>query len=68
MTAIELKSKAINGVFWTAIEKFIRQCAQFTIGIVLARYLYPGDYGIVGMFAIFIAVATTFSDSGLSNA
>lgn len=68
MAEADLKSKAIGGALWTATEKFIRQGAQFVIGIVLARILAPDDYGIVGMLAIFIAIANTFADSGLSNA
>lgn len=68
MAEADLKSKAIGGALWTAVEKFIRQGAQFVIGIVLARILAPDDYGIVGMLAIFIAIANTFADSGLSNA
>ncbi|EJX01931.1 lipopolysaccharide biosynthesis protein, partial [gut metagenome] len=38
------------------------------IGIILARLLSPEDFGIVGMLAIFIAIAQTFADSGLQSA
>lgn len=63
-----LKSKAASGAMWTVGEKLARQLAQFAIGVVLARILSPEDYGIVGMLAIFIAIASTFTDSGLSSA
>lgn len=64
----DLKSSAIKGAFWTALEKISRQVIQFIIGIILARLLLPEEFGIVGMLAIFIAVAQTFSDSGLASA
>jgi O-antigen/teichoic acid export membrane protein len=63
-----IKSKAVTGVFWTGIEKLSVQLIQFTFGIVLARLLSPEDYGVVGMLTIFIAIASTFSDSGFASA
>lgn len=68
MSKKDLKSSAISGAFWTALEKISRQVVQFIIGIILARLLLPEEFGIVGMLAIFIAVAQTFSDSGLASA
>ena len=63
-----LKQVAIKGMFWTSIEKIVRHSMQFVFGIILARLLSPDDFGIIGMLAIFIAIAQTFTDSGLSNA
>ena len=53
---------------WTGIEKIVNKAVNFLIGIALARMLAPTDNGVIGMLAIFIAVANTFTDSGLSNA
>ncbi|SHJ29811.1 Membrane protein involved in the export of O-antigen and teichoic acid [Fibrobacter sp. UWP2] len=63
-----LKNKVIGGMAWTGIEKIVNKAVNFLIGIALARMLAPTDYGVIGMLAIFIAVANTFTDSGLSNA
>lgn len=68
MSTQNLKSSAVNGAIWTGIEKFSRQAVQFVIGIILARVLSPDDFGVIGMLAIFIAIAQTFTDSGLSSA
>ena len=68
MSEKNLKSSAVNGAIWTGIEKFSRQAVQFVIGIILARLLPPNDFGVIGMLAIFIAIAQTFTDSGLSSA
>ena len=68
MSEKNLKSSAVNGAIWTGVEKFSRQAVQFVIGIILARVLSPDDFGVIGMLAIFIAIAQTFTDSGLSSA
>jgi O-antigen/teichoic acid export membrane protein len=61
-----LKSAAVKGILWTAVDKFASQMGQFVVGVVLARLLLPSDFGLIGMLAIFIALSQTFIDSGLS--
>lgn len=68
MAEPNLKSSAVNGALWTALEKIVRQGVQFVIGIILARLLLPEDFGMVGMLAIFIAIAQAFANSGLQGA
>lgn len=63
-----VKKKAVSGMAWTAMSRFATQFIQFVIGIIIARVLLPSDYGIVGMLAIFMAVAQSFVDSGFANA
>lgn len=63
-----LKDKAVAGLAWTSIEKLAQQVIQFVIGVVIARILTPDDYGVVGMTAIFLAVANTLVDSGFGSA
>lgn len=65
---MSVRQDTISGVKWSAIEKIALQGIQFIIGIILARLLTPSDYGVLGMIAIFIAIANTFIDSGFSNA
>ena len=63
-----VKEDTIKSVKWTALEKISVQGIQFVLGLIMARLLTPEDYGTVGMLAIFIAISTTFIDSGFSNA
>lgn len=63
-----LKSKAVSGVIWTSIERFGTYFIQLIIGIIIARILSPDDFGIIGMTAIFMAIANTLLDSGFGNA
>lgn len=53
---------------WSATERLGQQGFQFIIGIIIARILSPADYGLVGMLAIFMAIASTFLDSGFGTA
>lgn len=63
-----LRSQLLSGLFWSAVERFGTQGIQFVITIIIARILTPADYGLIGMLAIFIAVAQSFVDSGFGSA
>lgn len=63
-----LQRKAFWGMIWSAAGNFSRQLIQFVVGVQLARILTPDDYGLVGMLAIFTAIASCMIDSGMGNA
>ncbi|MBP1630123.1 MAG: polysaccharide biosynthesis protein [Bacteroidetes bacterium] len=65
---MSIKQKTINGIIWSAIERFSIQIVQFIVQIIIARLLIPEDYGLIGMLAIFMAIAQTFIDGGFANA
>jgi Membrane protein involved in the export of O-antigen and teichoic acid len=64
----ELKDKTAKGLFWGGFSNGIQQLLSLVFGIFLARLLSPGDYGIVGMLAIFTAFASVLQDSGFTVA
>lgn len=64
----ELKDKAVHGMIWGSVERFSVQGVSFVVMIVMARLLMPKDYGLIGMLAIFMAVAQSLIDSGFSQA
>lgn len=63
-----LKKQTVSGVIWSSIERFSVQGVQFLIMVIMARLLTPNDYGLVGMLAVFIAIAQSLIDSGFSQA
>lgn len=67
MTKSSLKSVALQGIKWSAIDKFAGYGSQFVIGVVLARLLTPADFGLIGMLSIFIAISQSFIDSGMGS-
>ena len=62
------KQKAVKGIAWNLIERFGLQGVKFVLGVWLARLLTPADYGLVGLIAVFFAVATVFVNSGFGTA
>lgn len=44
------------------------QVIKFITLIIIARILTPEDFGLIGLLAIFLAIANTFVDSGLGEA
>ena len=66
--AESLKNKKIAGIFWSSIERFSIQGIHFLVTLVLARILTPKDFGLIGMLAVFIALAQSLIDSGFSLA
>ncbi len=63
-----LKDKTAKGIGWGFADNFANIGIQAVIGIVLARILSPDDFGLIGMTAIFISLANSFTDSGFSVA
>ncbi|BEG99859.1 lipopolysaccharide biosynthesis protein [Bacteroides sedimenti] len=63
-----LKEKTVGALFWNAIDRVGQQVILFIIGIKIARILSPDDYALVGMLAIFMALANIVIESGFSAA
>lgn len=63
-----LKNKTLKGILWSGVERFSVHGVHFLVTLVIARILDPSDFGLVGMLAIFIAVAQSLIDSGFSQA
>lgn len=64
----DLVVKTKKGLQWSAIERILTQGIQLAITLLLARLLGPATFGLVGMLAVFIAVANVFIDSGFTSA
>lgn len=53
---------------WSFIDTFANKGILFIIGLILARLLLPSEFGLIGMITIFIAISTSFMDSGFASA
>ncbi len=56
------------GLFWSFVDNLFGQGLNFTFGLVLARLLSPKEFGLMGMMAVFIAVAQVLIESGFVQA
>lgn len=63
----ELKNSTITGVIWRFGERILAQLINFIVSIVLARVLFPEEYGIVAIVTIFITIADSFVTNGLGT-
>lgn len=63
-----LKEKTAKGLFWGGLSNGVQQILNLVFGLVLARLLDATDYGMVGMLAIFSAIASTIQESGFTVA
>jgi len=63
-----LKEKTARGLMWGAVNNGTMQVLNLLIGIVVLRHLTPGDNGLIGMLAIFSAIAGNLQSSGFSTA
>ncbi len=62
-----LKEKTAKGLFWGALNSGTIQLLNLVFGIVLAKQLSPGDYGIVGVLTIFSLIAGNLQSSGFTQ-
>ena len=68
MAEQSLKEKTAKGLFWGGVSNGVQQLLKLLFGLVLARILNAEDYGMVGMLAIFSAIAGTIQESGFTAA
>jgi teichuronic acid exporter len=64
---MSLKKTAVSGMIWTFTQQFGGQALGFLVSIFIVRLLDPAEFGLIGMISIFMAVATTLVNSGLTQ-
>ena len=63
-----IKDETVSGVKWGLLQKCTLQPITMVYGIILARLLTPTETGIMGLTAIFFAVAHTLAAAGFGQA
>src|SRR4030042_2880682 len=64
----QLGIKVLRGVGWRVLTNVTVQVVRFAVLLVLARFLSPEDFGLVGMAMVAIAFAQVFHTGGLGLA
>ena len=65
---VKFKNKTLLAGFWNLFERSYNQIIRFALNVILARLLYPSDYGMIGMITIFLAISQSFIEGGFLNA
>lgn len=64
----DLDRRLASGVAWTAVAKAAIQTVSWLSFFLLTRLLSPSDFGLLGMTAIFLGLASTLSECGIDAA
>lgn len=62
-----LRKKSITSVIWNSLEKFVTLAIQTICGLIVAHFVAPEEFGLVGMITIFISICQVLTDSGFSQ-
>jgi O-antigen/teichoic acid export membrane protein len=65
---MNLRVRAIKGVFWSGVDTWGRQLISLIIVMILARILTPDIFGLVALATVFTAFIQLFLDQGFSDA
>ncbi|MEA5619326.1 lipopolysaccharide biosynthesis protein [Cronbergia sp. UHCC 0137] len=65
---MNIKSKTIQGVFWSGIQNWGSQAGSFIVFLILARLLSPKDFGLVALANVFINFMQIFLNQGFAHA
>lgn len=64
----QIKKETISGAKWGILQKLTMQPLQLVYSMVLARLISPSEMGIVGLTAIFFAIADQLANAGFGSA
>src|SRR3989338_4629515 len=65
---MELRKKVVEGPSWTSAASLINQGLNAGTKIVVARLLFPGDFGVFAMALILINFLSLFTGFGFMSA
>lgn len=63
-----VREETISGAKWQMLQKCTLEPVQLVFGMVLARLISPAEMGILGLTAIFFAVAASLANAGFGQA
>jgi O-antigen/teichoic acid export membrane protein len=59
--------KYVENIFWLVVEKGFSLVAGLVVGIYVARYLQPENYGLLSYATSFVGIFSVFSAMGLDQ-
>lgn len=61
------KNKEAKNASWIIGGKIVQMIVSFFVGVLTARYLGPGQYGIINYVAAYVAFFTSFCTLGINS-
>jgi O-antigen/teichoic acid export membrane protein len=62
------KKQVLSGVWWNGVQMLINQSFSFVLRLVLAKLLFPAQFGVVGMAMIFTGFVQVLTEMGIGAA
>ncbi|MBK6267069.1 lipopolysaccharide biosynthesis protein [Marivirga sp. S37H4] len=63
-----LKEKALKGMLWSSIEIIFHKGFDFLVKLLLAKLLFPEEFGVVGMAVVFTSFISVLNEFGIGAA
>ena len=67
MKLSDSQKKIVSNVTWSLGGKIVNMASALFVGILVARYLGPENYGIMNYVISYVAIFTVFATFGLDN-
>jgi O-antigen/teichoic acid export membrane protein len=64
---MSLKQQAFKGFIWTYAEQSGGQIINFFVNLILARTLFPDDFGVLGILYVFITISNVLVEGGMKT-
>jgi O-antigen/teichoic acid export membrane protein len=64
---MSLKKQTFLGLIWSFLDTLFIRGLMFVSMIVLARWIGPTQFGLIGMISVFLAVGKSLTDSGMTS-
>ena len=61
------KARILTNVFWAVTGKVVTLLSTLVVGIFVARYLGPEQYGLMNYVISYVSLFTIISNFGLDN-
>ncbi len=62
------KQLVAKGIFWSSVKMIVEQSFSFFVKLLLAKILFPEQFGIVGMATVFTGFVQVITDLGIGAA
>lgn len=63
----ETKEAIVQNLFWAVLGKIVNLCSGLLVGIIVARYLGPEQYGLMNYVISYVFLFQTFALFGLDS-
>jgi O-antigen/teichoic acid export membrane protein len=65
---MSLRIKGITAMKWSSLSTMVSVVIQLSQLVIVSRLLKPEHYGLMGMLMVFVVLAISMNDLGISNA